>query len=83
MTNKTMAVVKMGYREEYVMPLNEAVQLLESFASVEQYASEYVSGEGDIEYIGGVLNKPNIQITLMTADAYNVAKLRGPKPEEE
>lgn len=83
MSNETMAIVRMGYRQEWVMPLNKAVQLLESFASVEYYESTYVSGEGDIEYIGGTMTKPEFKVELMTADAYNVAKLRGPKPEKE
>ena len=83
---KTRAIVKWGYGDEYVVPVSNAIAILESMEEAEHYESRYEddgSGQGnntDMIYIGRN-KKIDISVSLITEDDYNIGKLRGAREE--
>ena len=81
----TRALIKFGYRDEYVLPIEKAVMILEAMADAEHYESKWEDdGTGsncDVLYIGGD-TKVDIKIELISEGAYALAKIRGPAAKE-
>jgi len=80
----TRAVIKFGYREEFVMPIKDAVTILESMAEAEHYESKWEDdGTGnnhDVLYIGGD-KKIDIEVKLISEDSYAIGKIMGAKAD--
>ena len=76
-------IIKVGYRK-FVMPLDDAVQVIQALSNAEVYDTEYHKElKLDLSYIGNAGQMMDISLNLLSDDDYAVAKMRGPKPEAQ
>ena len=75
-------IIKVGYRK-FVMPLDDAVQVIKALSNAEVYDTEYHKElKLDLSYTGNAGQMMDISLNLLSDDDYAVAKMRGQKPSD-